>query len=195
MRKLVYLVAVTLDGYIAAPDGGDPTGFWPMSPEYLQYLVEEFPEALPGPAREAMGITAEGTHFDTVVEGRNSFELGLKIGVQDAYPHLKHYVFSRALQSEHVEVVATDPVEKVRELKQEPGKDIWLVGGATLAGTLYGEIDRLIVKLGPLTIGDGIPFLKHGFEQVNWRLTKHHKAGDSLFLTYDRGGSAAPPTV
>jgi dihydrofolate reductase len=122
-------------------------------------------------------LTAEGTHFDTVVEGRNSFELGLKIGVQDAYPHLRHYVFSRTLQSEHVEVVATDPVEKVRELKQESGKDIWLVGGAALAGALYGEIDRQIVKLGPLTIGDGVP------------------VDDALFLTYDRGGSAAPPAV
>lgn len=186
MRNLVYCVASTIDGHIAAPDGGDPTSFWPMSPEYLQYLVEELPEILPGPAREAMGITAPGTHFDTVLEGRGSYELGLKVGVQDAYPHLRHYVFSSRLQSDHVEVVATDPVEKVRDLKQEDGKDIWLVGGATLAGALYGEIDRLLVKLGPLTIGDGIPFLKHGFEQVNWKLTEHHAVGDALFITYDR---------
>jgi dihydrofolate reductase len=186
MRKLVYLVASTIDGFVAGPDGGDPTSFWPMSQEYIQYLVEEFPETLPGPAREAMGITAASKHFDTVVEGRLSYEVGLKAGLADAYPHLRHYVFSRTLQSEHVEVVATDPVEKVRELKQENGKDIWIVGGAGLAGALYGEIDRLIVKLGPLTTGDGVPFLRHGFEQVNWRLTGHRQAGDSLFLTYDR---------
>ena len=186
MRKLVYCVASTIDGYIAAPDAGDPTSFWPMSPEYLQHMVEETPEILPGQARAAMGITGDGKQFDTVVEGRGSYEVGLRAGIQDAYPHLRHYVFSRTLHSEHVEVVATDPVEKVRELKRETGKDIWLVGGATLAGALYGEIDRLIVKLGPLTIGDGIPFLRHGFEQVNWRLAHHDAAGDALFLTYDR---------
>ncbi|WP_133905461.1 dihydrofolate reductase family protein [Actinophytocola oryzae] len=186
MRKLVYLVASTIDGHIAAPGGGDPTGIWPMPPEYISYLVEEFPETLPGPAREAMGITAEGTHFDTVVEGRGSFEVGLAAGLQDAYPHLRHLVFSRTLTSEHVEVVSTDPGARVRELKQERGKDIWLVGGATLAGALYDEIDRLVVKLGPLTIGTGMPFLRHGFAQVDWRLTAYDRAGDALVITYDR---------
>lgn len=186
VRKLVYCIASTIDGYIAGPDGGDPTAFWPMSQEYMQHLIQEMPEILPGPAREAMGITGEGKHFDTCIEGRHSYELGLAVGINDAYPHLKHYVFSTTLESEHVEVVATDPVAKVRELKREDGKDIWLVGGATLAGALYGEIDRLIVKLGPLTLGSGMPFLRHDFAQVNWTITDHTKAGDALFVTYDR---------
>jgi dihydrofolate reductase len=187
MRKLVYLVASTIDGFVAGPDGGDPSGIWPITPEYLQFLVEELPETLPGPAREAMGVTAEGTTFDTVVEGRNSYELGVKVGVQDAYPHLRHIVFSRTLgPSEHVEVVSTDPVEKVRELKQEPGKDIWLVGGATLAGALFGEIDRLVVKLGPITFGSGIPLLQKDFEPYVWRLADHRPVGEMLLVTYDR---------
>lgn len=185
VRKLVYCIASSVDGYIAAPDGGDPTGFWPMSPEYLQYLLAELPDTLPGPFRDAQGITAT-PNFDTCVEGRASYALGLKAGVQDAYPHLRHLVFSTTLRGEHVEVVATDPVAKVRELKQESGKDIWLVGGATLAGALYDEIDRLVVKLGPLTLGAGVPFLKHDFAQVDWRLTAHRQAGDSLVITYDR---------
>ena len=188
MRKLVYCIASSIDGYVAAPDGGDPTGFWPMSPESIQYLVDELPEILPAPFRAAQGITTENRTFDTCVEGRASYELGLAAGVTDAYPHLKHYVFSRTIQSEHVEVVATDPVAKVRQLKDEPGKDIWLVGGATLAGALYDEIDRLIIKLGPFTMGAGIPLLNHGFAQVNWRVTDHHLAGDTLVVTYDRAG-------
>jgi hypothetical protein len=44
----------------------------------------------------------------------------------------------------------------------------------------------LVVKLGPLTLGAGMPFLTHGFEQANWRLTHHAAAGDSLVITYDR---------
>lgn len=187
MRKLVYCVATSIDGFIAGPDGSDPSGFWPMSPEYLQYLVEELPEILPGHAHEALGVTSKGTHFDTVVEGRNSYELGLKVGIPDAYPHLRHIVFSRTLgPSEHVEVVDTDPVAKVRELKQEQGKDIWLVGGATLAGALFDEIDRLLVKLGPLTMGSGIPLLQRDFGLNVWRMTDHEAVGDSLFITYDR---------
>lgn len=189
MRKLVYFVASSIDGFVAGPDGADPSGFWPMSQDYLQYLVSEYPETLPGPAREAMGITAEGRTFDTVVEGRNSYEIGVEVGVADAFPHLRHIVFSRTLgENEHVEVVATDPVAKIRAVKAEPGRDIWLIGGATLAGALYEEIDRLVVKLGPLTMGAGIPFVKAaGFGLRLWRLTHHHVLeSGALFLTYDR---------
>ena len=188
MRKLVYFVASTIDGFVAGPDGADPSGFWPIPQDYVGYLVENYPETLPGPARTALGVTAEGTTFDTVLEGRNSYEIGVKAGVADAFPHLRHIVFSRTLdENDDVEVVATDPVEKVRALKTEPGKDIWLIGGATLAGALYGEIDRLVVKLGPLTLGSGIPFTTADFGLRLWQLTHHHVLDTgAVFLTYDR---------
>jgi dihydrofolate reductase len=73
-----------------------------------------------------------------------------------------------------------------RPSKQEPGKDLWLVGGAGLAGTLYGEIDRLMIKRGPLAIGAGMPVFQLGFDLATWRLTEHHAVGDALVLTYDR---------
>ncbi|MGW1990810.1 dihydrofolate reductase family protein [Embleya sp. NPDC001921] len=195
MRKLVYYIASTLDGFIAGPDGADPTGpggFWPISGDYLQHLAREYPETLPGPARDALSITAEGTHFDTVVEGRKSYEIGLAAGVPDAFPHLRHLVFSTTLTevpAPAVELVAGDPVAKVRELKREDGKDIWLVGGGELAGALYTEIDRLIVKLGPLTIGTGIPLLGRtaDFDPRVWNLTDHTVLDSgAAFLTYTR---------
>lgn len=197
LRKLVYYIASTLDGFIAGPDGADPTGpggFWPIAEDYVRHMVAEFPETLPGPARAALGVTAEGTRFDTVLEGRKSYEIGLKAGISDAYPHLRHVVFSRTLQTTDVEVVAGDPVEAVRALKQEDGKDIWLVGGGALAGALYPEIDRLIVKLAPLTIGSGIPLFGAGagFDVRNWALTDHVRLDSgSLFLTYDRTATGA----
>ncbi|MET9427527.1 dihydrofolate reductase family protein [Streptomyces sp. NPDC003036] len=195
MRKLVYSIASTLDGFIAGPDGADPTGpdgFWPITPDYIQHMVATYPETLPAGAREALGVTAEGTHFDTVLEGRKSYEIGLAAGVPDAYPHLRHLVFSTTLTevpAPAVELVAGDPAAKVRELKREDGKDIWLVGGAQLAGALSSEIDRLIVKLSPLTIGNGIPLFSRdaAFDPRGWRLTDHTALENgAFFLTYDR---------
>ncbi|MFB8088619.1 dihydrofolate reductase family protein [Streptomyces sp. NPDC055992] len=195
MRKLVYFIAATLDGFIAGPDGSDPTGpdgFWPIPEDYLAHLIAEYPETLPGPARAALGVTAEGTRFDTVLEGRRSYEIGLDAGVTDAYPHLRHLVFSRTLGESPdpaVELVAGDPVARVRELKQEDGKDIWLVGGGELAASLYGEIDTLILKLSPTTIGAGVPLFgrKAVFEPAAWSLM--HQAllrSGVVYLTYER---------
>ncbi|MFC9660135.1 dihydrofolate reductase family protein [Nocardia sp. NPDC127606] len=196
MRKLVYFIASTLDGFIAGPDGTDPSGpggFWTPSEDYLQHLIAEYPETLPGLARAALGVTAEGRHFDTVVEGRNSYEVGLAAGVTNAYDHLRHLVFSRTLTESPdpgVELVADDPVATVRELKRTDGKDIWLVGGGELAGALYGEIDRVIVKLSPLTIGTGIPLFGRtaAFAPNAWGLVDHTVlASGAAFFTYDRG--------
>lgn len=202
MRKLVYYIASTLDGFIAGPDGSDPTGpggFWTPSADYLQHIVDEYPETLPGPARAALGVTAEGTRFDTVLEGRKSYEIGLAAGVADAFPHLRHVVFSRTLTESPdpaVEIVAEDPVATVRALKRDRGKDIWLVGGGELAGALYGEIDRVIVKLSPLTIGTGIPCFGRSadFAPSAWQLTGHvFLTGGAAFLTYDRRPGTTSP--
>ncbi|WP_107767257.1 dihydrofolate reductase family protein [Nocardioides terrigena] len=162
MRRLVYLVAVTLDGFIAGPEGGDPSGSdaFPVTPDLVEHLVSTYPETLPGPARAAMGIEGPGQHFDTVVEGRASYELGLAAGLDDAYPHLRHLVVSSSLAGRTdlpVEVVPGDPVGRVRQLKAEAGLDIWLVGGGTLAHALLPEIDRLVLKVNPTVLGAGIP--------------------------------------
>lgn len=192
MRRLVYMVAVTLDGFIAGPEGGDPSGsdFLPVTPDLVEHLVGSWPETLPGPARDAMGISGAGQHFDTVVEGRASYDIGLAAGLTDAYPHLRHVVFSRSLADRTdlpVEVVAGDPVERVHELKAEDGKDIWLVGGGTLAHALLEEIDRLVLKVNPSVIGDGVrlfsgPFAHARFEHVE----QVDLPGGVRILTLDR---------
>ncbi|RMI45658.1 hypothetical protein EBN88_02775 [Streptomyces triticirhizae] len=96
-----------------------------------------------------------------------------------------------------VELVSTDPVERVRRLKREPGRDLWLIGGAGLARSLHTEIDRLVVKLAPLTIGAGVPLFSREaeFNPAVWDLTDHHAlAGGALFLTYDRTRPQDHPT-
>lgn len=195
MRKLTYYIATTLDGFITDPSGGNPSvpgGPLVPAPDYVEHLVEHYPEILPVMAREALGVTAPGELFDTVVEGRRSYRIGLDAGVTDAYPHLRHYVFSTTLGDSPdpaVEVVGTDPVAKVRELKSEEGLGIWLIGGGELAGTLYAEIDELVLKVAPVTIGSGIPLFggKATYDPHHFALTESVVLpSGALFLTYSR---------
>ena len=77
MRNIVYYVAVSLDGFIAGPDG-DITGFVAGGSGIDQYLKD---------------LKA----FDTVIMGRKTYEFGYKFGLkpgEPAYPHTKHYIFS-----------------------------------------------------------------------------------------------------
>lgn len=191
MRKLVYYVATTLDGYIAGPDGADPSGadYFPLTPDVLQYIVEHYLETLPGPARAALGVGSPGQTFDTVLEGRASYEIGLAGGLTDAYPHLRHLVFSTTLESRDpaVEIVRSGALERVRALKAEEGKDLWLVGGGTLAHSLLPEIDRLVLKQNRSIIGSGIPLFDGPFQPHMFRPVDEILLDSGLrVLTYDR---------
>lgn len=192
MRKLVYYVATTLDGFIAGPGGGDPSGaeFFPITPDLIEFIVANYPETLPGPAREAMGLTGQGVRFDTVIEGRRSYELGLAAGMEDAYPHLRHLVVSGSLAGRDelpVEIVPSDPVARVRELKAEEGLDIWLVGGGTLAHALLPEIDQLVLKINPSVIGSGIALFAGEFTHAAFTQTDQvDLAGGIRVVTLDR---------
>lgn len=194
MRSLTYLVATTLDGFIAGADGADPSSLWPITPDYVQHIVEHYPETLPGQAREAMGISGLGREFDTVVEGRRSYEVGLAAGIPDAYPHLRHLVVSTTLRetaAPGVELVSEDPTARIRQLKDEEGAGIWLVGGATLAHSLADEIDRLVLKVSPLTLGAGIPLwgqAAHTNPRL-WHLTDETILDSGVrFSTYEPAG-------
>lgn len=162
MRKLVYLAASTIDGFIAATSDQDPSGtIFDIEGDHAAAAMAEYPEMIPSHVRPVLGLVdVAPRHFDTVLEGRRSYEIGLAAGVDDAYCHLRHLVFSTTLRppsSTKVEVVASDPVTRVRELKAEAGLDIWLCGGGTLAAALREEIDELHLKVHPVVLGSGVP--------------------------------------
>jgi dihydrofolate reductase len=160
MRTLTYYVGVTLDGFIAAPDGS--FDFFPVDQSVLDFIAGQFPETLPTHVREQLGITAPGTRFDAVVMGRATYAPALQVGIGSPYAHLDQYVVSTTLPvstDPQVHIVAEDPVGLVRRLKQEPGAGIWLAGGGRLAGALLDEIDQLIFKRYPIVLGAGIPVI------------------------------------
>jgi len=172
MRKLKYYVACTVDQFIAREDGS--FDFFLFEGEQVADLFESFPETIPAHLREQLGISAENKCFDAVLMGRRTYEVGLKEGITNPYPQMKQYLFSRTLQEspdQNVELVSTDPLEFVRELKQQSGKDIWLCGGGNLAITLFSEINELILKVHPILLGCGIPLFSGVIQQTSLELT------------------------
>jgi dihydrofolate reductase len=160
MRRLVYYAAVTLDGFIAAPDGD--FSMFDAEGEHMEAIVRDFADTLPGPALDAMGLRADGSRFGAVVMGWNTYAVGLPFGMTDPYPHLDTVVFSRSHVGDDdidpaITVTDDDPIAVVRELKRRAGSDIWLCGGGQLATTVQSEIDALVLKVNPLVLGAGIP--------------------------------------
>lgn len=174
MRELTYYIGVTLDGYIAGP--ADEVDFYPVTPAFAEMLGTEFADIQPAFVRAGQGgEDAPLTRFDTVVMGRRTYEPALQAGISDPYSQLRTIVFSTTQvepDDARVEIVRTDPVARVRELKAEAGLGIYLAGGAALAGVLLEEIDRLIVKKYPVIAGSGIPMVSHAFAPTQFRLDR-----------------------
>jgi dihydrofolate reductase len=183
MRTLTYFAAVSLDGYVCAPDGS--FDFFPNSDatgelgENGQFHVDEYPELLPTVARNHFGLDVPNKHFDTMLQGRGSYDVGYSQGMTSSYQHLREYVFSRTLPADidpNVTVVATDPLEAVRELKKEDsGLGICLVGGPSIAGLLLPEIDELMIKRYPVVAGAGKTFFEGAaFDPAEFARVRSH---------------------
>jgi len=165
VRKLIYYVACTVDGFIARENGNFDCFL--SEGEHFADIIKLFPETIPGHSREAMGVNTPNQRFDAVLMGRKTYEVGQAFGVTSPYPQLEQYLFSKSLKEspdEAVELVSGEAVAKVRELKQLGGKDIWLCGGGEMARELFPEIDELILKINPVVIGHGIPLFRGDVE-------------------------------
>jgi len=173
MRRIIYYVATTIDGYISGPNE-DISRFTASGDGVEQYLDD---------------LKA----FDTVIMGRRTYEFGYKFGLipgQLAYPHMKHYIFSSTLRLKHcekgLEVVNLD-INIVEELQKEEGSDIYLCGGGEFAGWLHENemIDILKIKLNPILLGQGVRLFGNSTKPVNLELISTEKYQYGLqIITY-----------
>ena len=174
MRKVKYLVANSLDNFIARPDGGVD---WLFNDD-TDYGMAEFFRSI-----------------DCMLLGRKTFEVATKMNQPKRKSKkakrktssglgMKSYVFSRTLKPDAEDdftVISENAGEFVRKLKREAGKDIWLMGGGELCGSLLNEavVDQISLNIHPVLLGQGIPLFAGLSRQVNLELfaTRTHKNG------------------
>ena len=192
LRKLTYFIACTIDGFIGDESGDASFMYRFVDEEFLAYMKSEHPETISAQGRRALGIhDLAHRRFDTVVQGRGSYEVALKEGTTNPYDHLREYVASRTLAESpdpHVEIIGDDLIAKVRELKAENSAfDIYLCGGSRLAGELHDEIDELVIKTYPVVLGTGMPMFGSGFALTEFTLDEVRAFGNGAVVrTYSR---------
>jgi dihydrofolate reductase len=144
MRKIILQLAVSLDGFIEGPNG-----------EFDWCFTDD-----------DYGMTQFFKRIDAIFIGRKTYELTLTMGgsAPPGFPALKEYIFSRSLdQVEGDRVLITGRlVEEVSKIKSEPGKDIWLFGGAALTTSFInlGLIDEMALAVHPILLGSGKPLFQ-----------------------------------
>jgi len=179
-RRLRYQVAVSLDGFIAGPNG-----------EYDWIVMDP-----------AIDFAAMVREFDTAVMGRKTYGVVARDGHLGMLGAMQCVVFSRTLspvETTGLRIVADDPVEVVRGLKAQTGKDIWLYGGGELFRTLLaaGLVDTVELAVIPVLLGEGVPLLAPG--STTTLVLHDHRvlAGSGIVaLAYSVPGAVGPaPTI
>jgi dihydrofolate reductase len=157
MRKVTFGGAPSLDGYFARKNDAVD---WLMWSSEAARMMSDFWKTV-----------------DTVVMGRKTYEVGQKMtkGKDDPYSGMKVYVFSRTLKARKegsVEIVSTDPVKFVSQLKAQRGKDICVMGGGEFANCLFqgGVIDEIGFSIHPVLLGSGIPLFHEMKRQIDLEL-------------------------
>ena len=189
MRKLKHLIHASLDGYASAPDG---------SFDWILYNdeIEKY-------AHDLIHNTT-----DAVLWGRNTFE-GMRSywstvpGNPGSSPaELNHanflnqshkYVVSTTLKEadlgwDKTVLLGENFAEEVAKIKQQPGKDIVIMGSLKLAESLrrHGLIDEFYINVNPTTLGGGTPLFSAGEQQKLNLLDVGKLKGGVVTLRYER---------
>lgn len=160
MRKIVLALAVSLEGFIEGPKGEFDWCFTDQDYGMAGFLKD----------------------VDAILYGRKSYEVMMRMEGGNPFANIKGYVFSNTLKTaEGFELVNGDVIGKIRSLKAEEGKNIWLFGGASLTSSLMNEelVDELWLSIHPILLGAGKPFVQNLKKRTQLELleTKSYSTG------------------
>lgn len=162
-RRIILDLAVTLDGFIEGKNGE------------VDWCVMD----------SEMGFNHFLNQIDTIFYGRKSYDLWGQFTpefeqtesdkeIWETIHSKEKYVFSRTQKgTENKAIFVNDHiVEEVNKLKNRPGKDIWLYGGASLITTFIhlGLVDEFRLSVHPVILGEGKPLFIDIKKRLNLQL-------------------------
>ena len=168
MRKSIYYLTMSLDGYIADADGGID---WMTGAPNIDYGFQEF--------YDEVGI---------IMLGSRTYEVMLKMGDFFPYPDKEVIVVTSngklKIASDSVQLSHDDPAKTLARLQLGADDEghIWIGGGGILAGSLFeaGLIDELRVFIQPIVLGAGTKVLisdNNLARALELESSKEHPAG------------------
>ncbi len=183
-RKLIYAMGVSLDGFIAGPDGGID---WAAPDDELHRFHNEQTREL-GAHLCGRRLYETMVYWETADQDPSIGEPELEFA--RIWRSLPKVVFSKTLDKvEGKARLATDGVaEEVAKLKDQPGKDL-AVGGAGLASTCakLGLIDEYRLFVSPVVLGGGTPFFPALDDSIDLELVEMRTFGSRVvYLRYRR---------
>jgi len=162
MRKVIFGGANSLDNYFAREDGS--VDWLIMSDEAMELMSGMWPR------------------FDVMLMGRKTWSTAMQNFSEEDLKQaeemkggMRSVVFSRTLEPGRkggYEIVNADPAEFVRELKQQEGKDIMVMGGGELGTYLLdaGVVDEIGFNIHPVLLGSGVPLFHKMSRQIDLEL-------------------------
>lgn len=145
-RKVILYIATSVDGYIARSNGE------------VDWLEGDGSDPNSDGGYEAFYNT-----IDTVIMGNTTYKQIMGWG-EYPYKGTKGYVYTKNKQDHNEDVIFTsqDPADLIKALKQEEGKDIWVIGGTEIVDLFVKTdlIDEYIITIAPVILGEGIPLFK-----------------------------------
>lgn len=132
-------------------------------------------ERIPNPEKTDYGYIDFYNSIDTTIQGYSTYEQIMGWGIDFPYSDKKNYVLTRKKgleNTEDVDFISDNHINFIRELKQEYGEDIWLIGGGQVNTLLLNTnlIDEIKVFIIPIIIPNGIGLFENMPNETHLKL-------------------------
>lgn len=175
MRKVILFIAMSLDGYIADSDGG------------VDWLGGE-----DAGANDMVSYQEFIKDIDTVIMGYNTYhQIVTELSPGEwFYKDFTSYVMTHreVASEENIKFVNEDICSLINKLKEGPGKDIWICGGAKIIHPLIQDdlIDRYHISIIPVLLGGGVRLFQKTDTAVKLKLVGSQSYNGITDVVYER---------